>query len=68
MPGRAGRARPFDGAGLGVRVKEATLEKYTRTRRVFETTATAATAATTATTVAPPSSHVMYATARANAF
>jgi muconate cycloisomerase len=51
LPGRAGRARPFDGPGLGVRVKETTLQKYTRLHRVFDV-------APAATASALPRSHV----------
>ncbi len=36
LPGWAGRARPFGGPGLGVTVKEATLEKYGTVRRSLE--------------------------------
>ena len=38
LPGWGGRARPYRGAGLGVRVKEATLRKYGQTSRSFEAT------------------------------
>ncbi|HEU5314691.1 MAG TPA: enolase C-terminal domain-like protein [Chloroflexota bacterium] len=41
LPGWAGRARSFVRPGLGVRVKETTLDKYAAARRVFEAPATA---------------------------
>ena len=33
LPGRRGRARPYNGPGLGVSVKEETLERFTRSRQ-----------------------------------
>lgn len=40
LPGRGGRAVPYSGPGLGVRVKEATLRSYGRTCRSFDAAAT----------------------------